>query len=204
MSAVFIISAPSGSGKSTLVKRVLSNDPALLFSVSYTTRRPRGLEKDGESYCYISREEFQARMARDEFLECAEVFGNYYGTHNSVWKRALEEGKDLLLDIDVQGAQQLKERIPEAVSIFVLAPSRAVLEQRLRARGEDSEPVVQKRLAGAAREIRNYARYDYVVVNDRVEQAVANLEAIIRAERLRRERMEERMRPILETFGEIL
>lgn len=201
MSAVFIISAPSGSGKSTLVKRILARDPKLLFSVSYTTRQPRGKEKQGENYQYITREEFEERLKRDEFLESADVFGNYYGTHRSVWDRAQAEGRDLLLDIDVQGAQQLKKKIPEAVSIFVLAPSRAVLEQRLRARGEDAEQVVQKRLAGAAKEIRNYARYDFIVVNDQVDEAVANLEAIIRAERVRRARMEERMRPILETFG---
>lgn len=204
MSAVFIISAPSGSGKSTLVKRVLARDPRLVFSVSYTTRAPRGAERQGESYHYIARPEFEACIGRDEFLEWAEVFGNYYGTHRSVWDRARAEGKDLLLDIDVQGAQQLKVKIPDAVSIFVLAPSRVELEKRLRARGEDAEQVVQKRLAGAAKEIRNYDRYDYVVVNDQVDEAVANLEAIIRAERLRRERMEVRMRPILETFGEIL
>lgn len=204
MSAVFIISAPSGSGKSTLVKRVLARDSRLVFSVSYTTRAPRGTERQGESYHYIGRQEFEACIGRDEFLEWAEVFGNYYGTHCSVWDRARAQGKDLLLDIDVQGAQQLKVKIPDAVSIFVLAPSRVELEKRLRARGEDAEQVVQKRLAGAAKEIRNYDRYDYVVVNDQVDEAVANLEAIIRAERLRRERMEVRMRPILETFGEIL
>lgn len=202
-SAVFIISAPSGSGKSTIVKRVLARDSRLVFSISYTTRAPRGAEKPGENYHYITREEFQQSVQHGEYLEWAEVFGNYYGTHRRVWDQARHEGKDLLLDIDVQGAQQLKEKIPDAVSIFVLAPSRTVLEQRLRARGEDAEQVVQKRLAGAAREIRNYARYDYVVVNDQVDEAVANLEAIIRAERLRRIRMEERMKPILATFGEI-
>lgn len=203
MSAVFIISAPSGSGKSTLVKRVLA-DARLIFSISYTTRQPRGAERPGESYQYIAREEFEQRIARGEFLEWAEVFGNYYGTHRSVWDRAVAEGKDLLLDIDVQGAQQLKEKIPDAVSIFVLAPSREVLERRLRARGEDAEQVVQKRLAAAAQEIRNYSRYDYVVVNDEVDEAVGALEAIIRAERLRRSRMEDRMKPILATFGESL
>jgi guanylate kinase len=204
MSAVFIISAPSGSGKSTLVKRVLAADPKLVFSISYTTREPRGAEKPGQSYVYIGKDEFRQRNAAGEFLEWAEVFGNYYGTHRSVWDRAVAEGKDLLLDIDVQGAQQLKKKIPDAVSIFVLAPSREILERRLRARGEDAEHVVQKRLAAAAQEIRNYSRYDYVVVNDEVEEAVAALQAIIRAERLRRARMADRLRPILETFGEKL
>ncbi|MCS7024085.1 MAG: guanylate kinase [Bryobacteraceae bacterium] len=203
-SAVFIISAPSGSGKSTLVNRLLSSDPQLLFSISYTTRAPRGNERPGDSYFYISREEFEQRIARGEFLEWAEVFGNYYGTHQSVWERACREGKDLLLDIDVQGAAQLKQKIQDAVSIFVLAPSREILESRLRSRSEDSEEVILKRLAEAAVEIRNYHRYDYIVVNDDVEEAAATLLAIVRAERVRRERMEPRIRPILETFGEIL
>ncbi|MBL8232585.1 MAG: guanylate kinase [Bryobacterales bacterium] len=203
-SAVFIISAPSGSGKSTLVRRILARDPNLLFSISYTTRRPRGNEKPGESYVYIERAEFEDRIEKGEFLEWAQVFGNYYGTHGSIWDRARGEGKDLLLDIDVQGAAQLKEKIQDAVSIFVLAPSREILEQRLRARSEDSADVIAKRLAEAAVEIRNYHRYDYVVVNDEVEEAVATLGAIIRAERVRRQRMELRIRPILDTFGELL
>src|SRR6476469_7506478 len=123
MTTVFILSAPSGSGKSTLVKRLLSNDKHTLFSVSYTTRKPRGAEVDGESYCFISRSEFEARLANREFLEHAEVFGNYYGTHNGILERAVAEHKDLVLDIDVQGARQLKCSIPDAVSIFILPPS---------------------------------------------------------------------------------
>lgn len=204
MSAVFIISAPSGSGKSTLVRELLPNDPQLVFSISYTTRAPRGQERPGVSYRYISREEFIARKDRGRFLEWAEVVGNFYGTHESVWIEAREAGKDLLLDIDVQGAQQLKEKIPDAVTIFVLAPSREILEQRLRARSEDSEQVIARRLLAAAEEIRNYHRYDYVVVNDQVTEAVETLRAILRAERVRRQRMEDRIRPILATFGESL
>ncbi len=204
MSAVFIISAPSGSGKSTLVREILRLDHKLEFSISYTTRAPRGTEKPGQSYVYLSRDEFEGHIAAGEFLEYADVFGNYYGTHQSVWHKAKAEGKDLLLDIDVQGAQQLKEKIPDAVTIFVLAPSRDILEQRLRARSEDSAEVIARRLAGAAREIRNYHSYDYVVVNEQVEEAVATLLAIIRAERFRRQRMEDRIRPILESFGEQL
>lgn len=204
MSAVFIVSAPSGSGKSTLVRRVLAADPALVFSISYTTRKPRGTEAQGQNYVYIERAEFEKRISQDEFLEWAQVFGNYYGTHRSVWENAQAGGKDLLLDIDVQGAQQLREKIQDAVTIFVLAPSREILEKRLRSRSEDAEQVIAKRLAEAAAEIRNYQRYDYVVVNEFVDDAVATLQAIIRAERVRRERMEERIRPILETFGETL
>jgi guanylate kinase len=200
MTTVFIISAPSGSGKSTLVSRLLASDPGLRFSVSYTTRKPRGNEKPGESYIYISHDEFEDRIQRVEFLEHAQVFGNYYGTNRKVLDQAQREGKDLILDIDVQGARQLKERIPEAVTIFILAPSRDILEQRLRARSEDSEQVIQRRLKDAAEEIRNYVQYDYVLVNHQVEESVATLAAIVRAERVRRMRMEEQIRPILRSF----
>lgn len=204
MSAVFIISAPSGSGKSTLVRHVLRDDPSLVFSISYTTRAMRGQEVQGGSYHHIERAEFEERIARDEFLEWAQVFGNYYGTHRGIWDRACAERKDLLLDIDVQGAAQLKKRIPDAVTIFVLAPSRQILEQRLRDRSEDSEAVIARRLAAAAEEIRNYERYDYVVVNEVVQDAVETLHSIIRAERVRRQRMEDRIRPILDTFAELM
>lgn len=201
MTTVFIVSAPSGSGKSTLVRRVLRDDANLTFSTSYTTREPRGQERDGEAYHFISRAEFEDRIARGEFLEWAKVFENYYGTHRGYLDRARTHGRDLLLDIDVQGAAQLKERIPDAVSIFILAPSRQVLEQRLRARGEDAEEVIQRRLRGAAEEIRNYQNYDYVLVNSQLEESVSRLRSVIEAERIRRERMEDAMRPILESFG---
>jgi len=200
MTTIFIISAPSGSGKSTLVSRLLSGVEGLLFSVSYTTRAPRGAEKDGHNYHFISREEFEAMLARDEFLEHAEVFGNYYGTHRSVLEKARAHGLDLVLDIDVQGARQLRDRLPDAVSIFVLAPSRDILEQRLRARSEDSKEVIQRRLRDAAEEIRNYSQYDYVLINHRVESSVDTLASIVKAERVRRSRMEEQVRPILDSF----
>jgi guanylate kinase len=200
MTNVFIISAPSGSGKSTLVAGLMKADRDLRFSVSYTTRKPRGAEVPGESYVYISRDEFSQRVGAGEFLEHAEVFGNYYGTHRSVLDQARREGKDLILDIDVQGARQLKERIPDAVTVFILAPSRDILEQRLRARSEDSEEVIQRRLREAAQEIRNYNQYDYVLVNHQVEESVGTLVAIVRAERVRRFRMEERIRSILDSF----
>jgi guanylate kinase len=200
MSLVVIVSAPSGSGKSTLVGRLLEKYPELLFSVSYTTRIPRGRERPGENYHYVSRQEFEARIARDEFLEYAQVFGNYYGTHSSFLERARAEGRDLVLDIDVQGARQLKSKIPDAVSVFILAPSRHILEQRLRARSEDSEEVIQRRLREAAQEIENYSAYDYVLINRGVEAAVETLAAILQAERVRRTRMEEHIRPILESF----
>ena len=202
MTTVFIISAPSGSGKSTLVSRILGEDKALLFSVSYTTRKRRGNEKAGESYIYISPDEFRRRLDRDEFLEHAEVFGNYYGTHREVLEQAQAENKDLILDIDVNGARQLKDRIPQAVTIFILPPSRDILEQRLRSRSEDADAVIERRLKDAANELKNYRQYDYVLVNHRVGESTATLASIIRAERVRRLRMEEQIRPILKSFEE--
>jgi len=200
MSIVFIISAPSGSGKSTLVHKLLKEVRNLTFSVSYTTRRPRGLEQDHQSYHFISRDDFEKRVARDEFLEHADVFGNYYGTHRDALDLAQQQGKDLVLDIDVQGAGQLKSKIPDAVSIFILAPSREVLEQRLRARSEDSGNVIERRLRDAAREIRNYGQYDYLLINNDLQSSAESLAAIVRAERMRRVRMEPRIQPILATF----
>jgi guanylate kinase len=204
MTTVFIISAPSGSGKSTLVSRLLGEVDGLTFSVSFTTRPPRGSEVEGEAYHFIDRTEFERRLKAGEFLESADVFGNYYGTHVEVLDGARKHGKDLVLDIDVQGAAQLKERIPDAVSIFVLPPSREILEHRLRARSQDAEETIQRRLANAAREIRNYRRYDYVLVNNDLNLAVETLKAIVRAERVRRVRVEEKIQPILDTFGQAL
>lgn len=200
MTTVFIISAPSGSGKSTLVARLLAQDPNLLFSVSYTTREPRGAEVRGEAYHFISRADFEARIAKGEFLEHAEVFGNYYGTHRSILDRAIAESKDLILDIDVQGARQLKTSIPDAVSVFILAPSRGILEQRLRLRSEDAEEVIQRRLKKAAHEIRNFEMYDYVLVNDNLVRSTETLASIVKAERVRRIRVEAQVRSILATF----
>lgn len=200
MTTVFIISAPSGSGKSTLVARLFQDVRDLCFSVSYTTRRPRGAEIEGESYHFITNEEFETRLAKGEFLEHAKVFGYYYGTHRSALDIAGSRCHDLVLDIDVQGAAQLKESLPDAVTIFVLAPSRQILEKRLRSRSEDPEPVITRRLHDAATEIRNYKRYDYVVINDDLDRSAATLAAIVRAERVRRTRIEDQIRPILETF----
>ncbi len=200
MSAVFIISAPSGSGKSTLVNGLMHHEKGLRFSISYTTRAPRGSEKDGEDYHFISRNKFEEMIGNDEFLEYACVFDYYYGTHRSEIDLARREGRDLVLDIDVQGARQLKEKIPHAVSIFILAPSREELELRLRARSDTKEEVIQRRLQGAADEIRNYDQYDYVLVNRDVEESIDTLCSIIKAERVRRLRVEEQIRPILATF----
>jgi guanylate kinase len=201
MTTVFIISAPSGSGKSTLVSRLMAEVENLTFSVSYTTRKPRGADADGVDYNFVERDEFEARIAGNEFLEHAEVFGNYYGTHQTALQVAESKGKDLVLDIDVQGAAQLRKRVRNAVTIFILAPSREILEQRLRFRSQDSDEVICRRLADAAREIQDYRLYDYVLVNEDLELAAETLKSIVRAERVKRIRIEEKIRPILESFN---
>jgi guanylate kinase len=186
MSGVYIISAPSGSGKSTLVDRVRQIVPGLRFSISYTTRAARGDEQNGREYYFVSRAEFEEMIRKDEFLEYADVFGNYYGTARRFLREAELEGKDLLLDIDVQGAAQIKRKIPAAVSIFILPPNRQELEKRLRTRSLDAEPVIQRRLVTASREIENYDKYDYILVNDRLEESIDALKSILLAERLKR------------------
>ena len=188
MTGVYIISAPSGSGKSTLVGNVRRAVPGLEFSISYTTRPPRGNEQSGREYFFISRGEFEAMVRRDEFLEHANVFGNYYGTARRFLREAKEKGHDLLLDIDVQGAQQIKQKLPEAVSVFILPPDRQTLERRLRDRGLDSEEVICRRLDTATREIENYSKYDYILVNDRLEESTESLRSVLLAERWKRSR----------------
>jgi guanylate kinase len=183
---VYIISAPSGSGKSTLVSKLLKLVPGLDFSISYTTRPPRGSEQNGKQYHFVSREEFEQMIRAGEFLEHADVFGNYYGTARRFLREAEQRRRDLLLDIDVQGAAQIKQRLPDAVSIFVLPPNRQTLERRLRQRGEDAPEVVQRRLDTASREIENYDKYDYILINDKLEESIENLQAIVVSERLRR------------------
>jgi guanylate kinase len=199
MSGIYIISAPSGSGKSTLVDRVRLIVPGLKFSISYTTRAARGDEQDGREYYFVPRNEFEEMIRKDEFLEYANVFGNYYGTASRFLREAQEEGKDLLLDIDVQGAAQIKAKIPEAVSIFVLPPNRQELEKRLRTRSLDAEEVIQRRLFTASREIENYVKYDYILVNDRLEESIDALRSILLAERLRRSGTQEVKRSADET-----
>jgi len=186
---LYIISAPSGSGKSTLVNELRSLVPNIEFSVSYTTRPPRGSEQNGREYCFVSRPDFERMLAEDQFLEHAEVFGNYYGTACRVFDDASRSGKDLLLDIDVQGAKQVRSKIPDAVSIFVMPPNRSILERRLRNRGqvEKVDPkVIERRLENAQKEIVNYKDYDYILVNEILEKAVEELKAIVLSERMRR------------------
>jgi guanylate kinase len=172
---LFIISAPSGSGKSTLVSQLRTLVEGLDFSISYTTRAPRGSETDGREYHFTTRQEFERMIAEGDFLEWAEVFGNYYGTAVSALAHAKDAGKDLLLDIDVQGAVQVMRKLPEAVSIFILPPSPQVLEMRLRNRSEaehvTSETVIQSRLAEARNELKQMWDYKYALVNDVLDQA---------------------------------
>jgi guanylate kinase len=184
---LFIISAPSGSGKSTLVAQVRSLVEGLDFSVSYTTRAPRGSETDGREYHFTERDAFERMVANGEFLEWAEVFGNYYGTALTALGHARAAGKDLLLDIDVQGAVQIMRRLPEAVSIFILPPSPEVLEMRLRNRSEaehmTSEEVIARRLQQARSELEQVWDYKYALVNDVLDQATAEMRAIVLYER---------------------
>lgn len=186
MSIVYIISAPSGSGKSTLVNELRKIVPNLEFSISYTTRPPRGSEQNGREYFFVPREAFEQMVRDREFLEHADVFGNFYGTARRFLREAQTKGNDLLLDIDVQGAEQIKQAIPDAVSIFILPPDRKTLEWRLRNRSLDAENVIQRRLVTAGREIEKYDKYDYILVNDRLEDSVEALKAIVLAERSRR------------------
>jgi guanylate kinase len=220
MTIVFIISAPSGSGKSTLVNYVRKHVPNLKFSISYTTRKARGKEQNAKEYFFITRDEFEKMIDRDEFLEHADVFGNYYGTARRFLQQAEEQGCDLLLDIDVQGAAQIKRQLPDAVSIFILPPNRSELEKRLRERGQDRQEVIQRRLDAATREIENYDKYDYILVNDQLDDSVETLQAILLAERQKRagkpdpqltekaesfrlRNVRERLEPILQSFREV-
>ena len=201
MSIVFVVSAPSGTGKSTLVNGLLERDSALDFSVSVTTRPPRSSEVDGKAYQFVGKRQFRQMREQGELLEWAEVFGNYYGTPRAAMERARARGRDLVLDIDVQGASSLIEILPNAVTIFILPPSSRVLEQRLTERSSDTRSVIARRLGEAAREVGNFRSYDYVIVNRTIEDSVDRLYSIVKAERSRRMRMEPGIEPILDSFG---
>ena len=223
---LFIISAPSGSGKSTLVSELRKQVGGVDFSISWTTRHPRGSEENGREYLFTTREEFERTVAEGKFLEHAEVFGNYYGTARQSLDDARRLGHDLLLDIDVQGAAQVRKAMPEAVSIFVLPPTPKVLRTRLRnrsrAEGVVNEAELYRRLSEASKEIEKYRDYSYILINDILDRAVAQLEAIVQAERYyrnaepiayrtsrvlevaaacRQSNSRERLKPVLEAFG---
>lgn len=182
---LYIVSAPSGAGKTSMLKALMARKPELNISVSHTTRQPRPGEEHGINYFFVSKEEFEQAVARNEFFEYAEVFGNYYGTSRTTIQNRLDVGKDVILEIDWQGARKVREQIPDAVSIFVLPPSLAALESRLHGRQQDSHEVVQRRMAQARSEMIHYAEYDYIIVNDEFERAVNELEAVFVAEGLK-------------------
>ncbi len=223
---LFLISAPSGSGKSTLVNQLRSLVKNLEFSVSWTTRPPRGSEQEAREYHFITREHFQQMIDAGEFLEYADVFGNYYGTARNSLTSAFSKGKDLLLDIDVQGAAQVRAKMPDAVNIFLMPPSPEILATRLRnrsrAEGSVQEEVIARRLARARQEIENYREYGYILVNDVLDRAVEEMAAIVAAERIarsggpaspqdrellaiaercRQQNSEARIQPVLQAFG---
>jgi guanylate kinase len=223
---LFLISAPSGSGKSTVVNQLRSLVDNLEFSVSYTTRAPRGSEQEGREYHFISRDKFRDMIERDEFLEYADVFGRFYGTARHSLPDAFAKGRDLLLDIDVQGASQVRQRIPDVVSIFLMPPSPEVLAYRLRnrsrAEGVVDEKVINTRLATAKQEIENYREYGYILVNDILDRTVEEMAAIVSSERMvhkpgpytpeeerlkdiaercRQRNSDARIKPVLQAFG---
>jgi guanylate kinase len=176
---LYVVAAPSGAGKTTLVKALMEREPQIRFSVSYTTRKPRPNEVDGRDYHFVTQERFEEMLAQGEFLEHARVFDNFYGTGARAVRTALEQGAKLLLEIDWQGARQVRARLPEARTIFILPPSRRALEERLRARSSDAEAAIQRRLLDAGQDLTHWPEFDYVVINDRFEQALTDLLAII-------------------------
>ncbi len=198
---LFVVSAPSGTGKTTVVERLVQVVPELTMSRSYTSRAARAGERDGVDYNFVSRATFEAMVARGEFLEYADVFGNLYGTGRTDAEGLMASGKDVVLVIDVQGAGQVRAGGIPLVTVFVLPPSFEVLEQRLRGRGKDSNEAIRRRLDTARAEVAAYDDYDYVVVNDDLDACVTAMRSIILAERVRRERMRRKADAILKTFG---
>ena len=181
---IVVVTAPSGAGKPTLVAALLAADQHIKLSVSYTTRAPREGEIDGINYHFVSREAFIAMLQRSEFLESAEVYGNFYGTSQLWIQQQLDAGNDILLEIDWQGAQQVRKLFPQAIGVFILPPSLQALEQRLRGRGTDSEESISKRMASAREEITHVDEFDFVIVNEVMDEAIKDLISLVRAPRL--------------------
>ena len=198
---LYIVSAPSGSGKTTLLRHLTADFTDLIFSISYTTRPPRAGEKDGVDYFYIDRDEFLRMVGREEFLEWAEYQGHLYGTSRRFVEDKVNAGCNVILDIDVQGARQVREKVRGAVTVFLLPPSYAELERRLRERGVQDDETIRTRLAIAKQEITRYRDYDYIVVNDKLDESVTLLGAIVRSDSARPERQEARIRDIIGSFG---
>ena len=185
---LFIVSAPSGAGKTSVVKTLLLGTTNIALSVSYTTRQPRPAETDGKDYHFVSRETFLEMAQRGDFLESAEVYGNLYGTSQSWIREEIAKGRDILLEIDWQGAAQVRRVFPDCIGIFILPPSLQALETRLRGRGQDSDEVIARRMQAACDDIAHVAEFDYVIINDKLDDAVQQLNAIVIAAGLRRDR----------------
>jgi guanylate kinase len=194
---LYVISAPSGAGKTSLVSALLEGDSHVRLSISHTTRSPRPTEQDGVSYHFVARDIFTSMIGEGAFMEHAEVFGYFYGTSHVSVNKAMEEGVDVILEIDWQGAQQIRRARPDCISVFILPPSLPALKQRLQSRGQDSASVIERRLKEASDEISHYGEYDYLVVNENFDVALKDLRAIFRAERLRRQRQQERYATVL-------
>jgi guanylate kinase len=198
---IFIISAPSGSGKTTLIDLLLSENPSLLFSISHTTRTPRPGEQHGVEYFFINEDDFLKMIQEDRFLEWANVHGHFYGTSREMVERAKQENRDLILDIDVQGAAQVREKMPDAISIFILPPSFEALKKRLLARQKDTEEVMLKRLQNAKKEITRFSEFDYIIINDDLHTASKRLSGIIHSTESKRELQTDRLNSILADFA---
>lgn len=198
--SLYIVSAPSGAGKTSLLKQVVQSMDNLQVSVSHTTRESRPGEVDGENYFFISQSEFLERVGREDFLEHAEVFGNHYGTSKEVLDTMLSQGKDVILEIDWQGAQTVRKAIPGAISIFILPPSVEALESRLQGREQDSDEIIAKRMHGARNEMSHYNEYDFIVINDEFDLAVEELKSLFIADRLQLARQESKHKAMLESL----
>ncbi|MDT8386643.1 MAG: guanylate kinase [Thiogranum sp.] len=203
--SLYIVSAPSGAGKTSLVKALLERADGITVSISHTTRQPRPGERDGVDYHFIDKSEFERRVQAGQFLEYAQVFDNYYGTSRTGVFEQLENGCDVILEIDWQGARQVRESVPESIKVFILPPDQQALRERLTGRGQDSEAVIERRMRDARSEMSHFEEYDYLVFNDEFERAVRELEALFIAQRLRRARQQQRyaeeLRGLLEPGG---
>lgn len=199
---LFVVAAPSGAGKTSLVKALLQKDAAIRLSVSYTTRAPRPGEVNGVDYHFVSVEEFRQMAARGEFLESAEVYGNYYGTSQAWIAGEIAAGRDILLEIDWQGAAQVRRHFPEAVTLFILPPSIEALRQRLSSRGQDSHEIIEKRMAAARDDISHAGEFEYIIVNDDFDQALLDFLAVVRASRLVTSRQVQKLTPLFERFSQ--
>lgn len=200
---LIVVSSPSGGGKGTLIDRVLKTVPGVSYSVSYTTRAPRATEQDGREYFFVSTAEFEEMIGRGEFLEWANVYGYLYGTNSGQVERERAAGQDIILEIDVQGAASIREKIDDAVSIFIVPPSFELLRHRLVARGTDSPADLERRLRGAPAEVEQHKNFDYVILNDDINRASQQLASVIYAERARCERQEARLKDTLADFGQV-